>query len=164
MELQLIDICNNRNSVKFLKRCSQMDARFIVIGGAALCYHGIREPGSIKDLDIYIEPEMENVKKLMHVFQYIGVELVTDPIKMCQIDMKISIINEEFQIDILSPKENEVFDELYERSLTFDMLYPGIRIAHTSDIIKMKERAVSITKQRLDVHAKDLRALKSDFS
>jgi len=157
--LTLSEICNNKHSVKFLKRASQFDVRFIVIGGAALCYHGLRPENSIKDLDIYIDPVYENVEQLLQVFQFFDINLVSDPSDMCRADMKIRIHNEFLNIDILSPRIDGTFDGMYNRAIEFDGLYPRIKMLAIEDMINIKKRTVEEVTARLRVHEEDLERL-----
>ena len=43
--MHLSELCNNRLNVKFIKRAAQMELEFIVIGGAAMYFHGGRDKG-----------------------------------------------------------------------------------------------------------------------
>jgi len=65
-------------------------ARYIVIGGHAVIFHGyLREA---KDLDIWIEPSQENAQRVAHALSSIGVFLTADQIaRLSQPDLKMPI-------------------------------------------------------------------------
>jgi hypothetical protein len=54
----------------FLKLCLDHEVRFLVIGGIAVVYHG--HPRLTLDLDIWIEPTVENGARIIRVLKDFG--------------------------------------------------------------------------------------------
>ncbi|MRX26866.1 hypothetical protein [Kangiella sp. HZ709] len=154
--MHISELCSNRHNIKFIRRAAQLEVDYIIIGGAAIYYHGGRHLGGVDDIDIYIRPSLENIKKLTHVFQFFDMKLVSDPEKMLKPYARLAIKTHNVNMDIITPREFEPFDELLQRAHIFSPTDPFVRILSKQDLVVHKENAVENTRNRLAVHQKDL--------
>lgn len=90
MTLSHLDVYRSLNSHK---------VRYLVIGGLAVNLYGL--PRSTKDMDIFIEHQIENCKKLLQAFKSInlGTANLTDAQKI--FDNEVTIFDDVIRIDVL---------------------------------------------------------------
>lgn len=60
----------NQDFKEFIQLLNEHDARYLIIGGYAVAFHG--HPRYTKDLDIWIEPDQENAGKLLRALAQFG--------------------------------------------------------------------------------------------
>jgi hypothetical protein len=60
----------NQDFKEFIKLLKEHEVRYLVIGGYAVALHG--HPRYTKDLDIWVEMELNNAKRLMDVLKVFG--------------------------------------------------------------------------------------------
>ena len=157
--MHLSELCSNRYNIKFIKRLAQYEVEFIIIGGAAIYYHGGREPEDVNDIDIYVKPDLDNINKLTEVFQFFNLKLVTDPKRLLNPYARLAINTNTVNIDIITPRDFEPFEELEARACEFDSMHPYILILGKEDCLTHKQITVNNVKERLAVHQKDLEFL-----
>jgi len=64
----------NSDFKDLLRSLHECDVRYLVAGGYAVIHHS--QPRYTKDIDIWLEPEPENARKLMQAFRIFGIPMV----------------------------------------------------------------------------------------
>jgi hypothetical protein len=113
------------------------DARFMVIGGHAVSYHGY--PRFTKHLDIWIERCPENAEKIVSALKAFGLdfeglskEMFTDESRMTQMG------REPNRVDILHTIKGVQFAECYDRSARAIIDGTPIPIISKEDLLSNK--------------------------
>jgi len=97
---------------EFIELLNALEARYLVVGAYAVAYHGY--PRYTRDLDLFVEPSVENAKRLMAVVEEFGFAelgfLLSD---FTQPDQVIQLGVEPNRIDILTFRSGVSFDEAW---------------------------------------------------
>jgi len=97
---------------EFIELLNALEARYLVVGAYAVAYHGY--PRYTRDLDLFVEPSVENAKRLMAVVEEFGfAELGLVLSDFTQPDQVIQLGVEPNRIDILTFRSGVSFDEAW---------------------------------------------------
>lgn len=105
------------NIKKFVKLANHFDVKMIMIGGAAVNFHGYQRHSA--DVDFWIDTTEENFVKLVKVFTEMGFEITDFPSdvknQLQNISIKFSPIDLDLEL-ITNFSVNKTFDQAYEDS------------------------------------------------
>lgn len=121
-----------------LYRClARYRVRYLLIGGAAVVIYGI--PRNTLDIDIAIEPDIENAKRLFKALDDAGFGTIhlTSPEKI--VKNELSVFNDFIRLDILTKPKAIDFKKAWERRVIKRISGTPISLASISDIIRCKK-------------------------
>lgn len=102
------------NIKKFVKLANHFDVKMIMIGGAAVNFHGYQRHSA--DVDFWIDTTEENFVKLVKVFTEMGFEITDFPSdvknQLQNISIKFSPIDLDLEL-ITNFSVNKTFDQAY---------------------------------------------------
>lgn len=139
--------------VEFFRSAEKFRLRFLMVGGAAVNFHGYRRHSA--DVDLWIEPAPANFEKLARVLKAMGYGDVEFPDQVLgaeqNISMKISPMQEIELITRFDP--GCTFDEAWERSKVVEVsgfIIAKYHVLAYDDLIASKERSAR-PKDLLDI-------------
>lgn len=147
----------NEDYKEMLQLLSEEDVKFIVVGAYALAAHGF--PRATGDIDIWIEPEINNVKKVMNVLKRFGCplfELTIDDLLIKGTVFQIGVAPR--RIDIITSIDGVEFSEAWDDCVKVQVEGIQIPILSLDKLIKNKE-STGREKDALDL--KNLKKIKN---
>ena len=148
-------------NVEIVRQLDLVRARFLVVGGAAVAVHGCRAPHEVDDLDLLIEPTLENAELVVGVLPAGGAQALFEPIALTRPLQHIRIRGLQGRLDILTPGPGIRFRDLLERSIPAVHGQVPVRVIAVDDLISMKEVAVARDPTNRDKHQRDLDCLRA---
>lgn len=115
------------------------DVRYLVIGGIAANIHGV--PRATFDLDVTIEPTLDNAKNLLTALLeagYVTAELTT-PEKV--LSHEITIFKDKVRIDVQTKTPGIVFEDAWLRKDTVSFKSQPIHVVCRGDLVASKKAA-----------------------
>jgi predicted nucleotidyltransferase len=130
----------NRHFAEMLRALSDANVEYLVIGSAAVAAHGFVR--STKDIDIWIRPSRENVKRVWRALADFGAPLE----QLTPADLEIpgtvfQIGIDPIRIDLLTAVEPLEFDGAWTRRATFSEHGIDIHYLGKADLIASKRAA-----------------------
>lgn len=114
----------------FITNCSKFDVKMLLVGGAAVNYHGYRRHSA--DIDFWIEPSAENLERLRNALINMGYAIDAFPKKVLAQEQNISIkfSPADFDIELITRFTiNKSFDEAYDQAIESQIEgYPVMRL------------------------------------
>jgi predicted nucleotidyltransferase len=124
--------------IEFVEFLNKHQVKYIVVGAYALSFHG--RPRNTGDLDIWIKPDAENVRRMVRVIADFGF----DQLRLTEDDfLRENYVTQlgypPLRIDILNAISGVDFDEAYNARVETDI--DGLQISFISakDFIKNKQ-------------------------
>lgn len=154
----------------FVRMLVNAQVEFLVVGGLAVVFHKCRDPQKVDDLDLLLNPSVENAERFVNVLSspnlkklYNLEELQPLPSvpQLARPNLDIPLkFDQMFCMDVLTPPEEVNFSELFSRS-EYALLNGSIpvRVISRSDLVEMKQRAVRMLTEDKKNHEDDLRCL-----
>lgn len=123
--------------LEFLKALIQHGVKFLIIGGQAAIYYGVRR--NTGDLDILVEPTRQNGEKLLLAFQ--EMKLVVEDVKPEEFEQQLflGLGFEPDAVDILSITPGVDFESAFRQSNVIEDSHVKLHIISLDDLIKNKE-------------------------
>lgn len=121
----------------FLKTLIDHRVRFLIIGGQAAIYYGVRR--GTGDLDLLIEPTRENGKKLLNAFQQLQLQVDDLQPEEFERPLFLGLGFEPDAVDILTITPGVDFKVAYENALTISDQSLSCKIISLKDLILNKE-------------------------
>ncbi len=123
--------------LEFLKALVHHGVKFLIIGGQAAIYYGVRR--NTGDLDILVEPTRQNGEKLLKAFQ--EMELVVEDIRPEEFEQQLflGLGFEPDAVDILSIAPGVDFNSAFKQSTVIEDSHVKLHIISLNDLIKNKE-------------------------
>jgi predicted nucleotidyltransferase len=132
----------NEDFVDFLTSLNDNDVEYILVGGYAVIFHGYNR--TTGDLDVWINPTVENYQKLMKAFLKFGLS----PFDMTEAKFLDITKNDVFTfgrtpvcIDILTKVSGLNFSETFSNAAHRNFSGIQVRIIDIRDLIKAKKAA-----------------------
>jgi predicted nucleotidyltransferase len=146
-------ISTDFNNADLLQRLTNNGVSFLLVGGAAVAFYGCRADRHLPELDILIDPAIENTNRVMAVLSAAGLTIsaqeLAGPKK--QLPVKLQL----FDMDILTPAADETFSAMVARAVEGTVNGNNVRVIGLTDLIAMKRSAASDTdtgeKHKLDL-------------
>jgi hypothetical protein len=109
---------NGNQDFRDLLQClNEAGARYLIVGAYAVIYH--TEPRYTKDLDIWVEPTLENAGKVWNALAQFGAPLADLTVAdLCNPDVVFQIGMEPNRIDIILDVEGLSFTEAWEERVS----------------------------------------------
>lgn len=148
---------SNANLVRELTRSA---VAFLVVGGYAVAWHKCRDIERIDDLDLLLDPALENVQKFVDAVSRVDSLTQISAQSVAKHDLHVRIKNHAFYLDVLTPKKDVDFQALLSRSesVTFQNNVTACVISRV-DLIEMKRSAIERLKVEAGKHERDLQCL-----
>ena len=122
---------------EFIELLNKNNVNYLLVGGYAVGYHS--RPRYTEDIDIWIEPSLENAKKIIHVLNKFGftgvsvsIEELIQPEKIIQLGLPPQ------RIDILTSIDGVNFNDAWERRIVDSFGDIPVFIISLKDLIKNK--------------------------
>lgn len=127
----------SKEHIRFLKSLIKFKVKFLIIGGHAAIYYGVRRTTS--DLDILIEPTQANGKKLLGAFSELNLEVPDIAPSEFEKDLVLSFGFEPDAIDIINYTPGIDIEAVFKNSISIDFSGIQVPMIDIRDLIKNKE-------------------------
>ncbi len=137
MKRQTTEIEFNENFREFIELLNSKKVRYLLVGGFAVGLHGY--PRYTGDLDIWIEPELQNGEKMVEVLNDFGFgSLKCKAEDFIKIDFVHQFGNVPIRIDVLTGVSGLDFNESYKQKKRMKLGGVWINVVHLNDLKKNK--------------------------
>jgi hypothetical protein len=142
---------------RILRKFLLHDVDFVLIGGHAVVFYGVRR--TTADIDILVRPTLENGEKILKAFK--SLKLETEEILAIDFtsDQVFTFGMEPDAVDILTFSKGVALDEVFENAMTTKIDDLVIRIIDIRDLLKNKEQIRRSSEKNL-VDQQDVLALR----
>ncbi len=127
----------SKEHIRFLKSLIKFKVKFLIIGGHAAIYYGVRRTTS--DLAILIEPTEVNRKKLLGAFSELNLEVPDIAPSEFEKDLVLSFGFEPDAIDIINYTPGIDIEAVFKNSISIDFSGIQVPMIDIRDLIKNKE-------------------------
>jgi predicted nucleotidyltransferase len=149
------------NNADLLRRLADSGVSFLLVGGGAVASYGCRDDLYLPELDILIDPAIENAKRVIGVLSATGMQLWISAADLAGPKKQLPVKQLLFDMDILTPAAEESFPAILERSGRVIVSEVEVRIIARDDLIAMKRSAADDPKSDVGKHKRDLDCLES---
>lgn len=152
-------ISTDFNNADLLRRLSDGGISFVLVGGGAVAAYGCRADLHLPELDILIDPTIENAERVLAVLAAAGMQLWIGPTDLAGPKKQLPVKQLLFDMDILTPAAGESFHAILGRS---DCTMVGdlkVRVVARDDLIAMKREVVNKQEPGSEKHKRDLECL-----
>jgi hypothetical protein len=125
----------------------------LVIGGIAAVLYGV--PRATFDLDVLIEPTLENAKRLLQAMSEAGLGTASLASADEVLSTEITIFTDRIRLDVQTSTPGIVFDEAWQRRVTMNYKGQSLEVVSLADLIASKRASGR------DVDLEDVRILTS---
>ena len=127
----------NSDLIELLQILRKNEVKFLIVGAYAVIQY--TEPRYTKDIDIWVDPSVENSEKVWIALTEFGAPLEQVNIKDFQDDNNVFQIGvEPNRIDILMGVDNLTFNNAWESSNVFEFETVQVKILDIDDLIRSK--------------------------
>jgi len=125
---------------ELLKLFNKHKIKYCIIGAFALAFHA--QPRYTKDMDIIVEPTVENGKKIVTALAEFGFEsLKLSPEEFCQPDRFIQLGYEPVRVDLITSIEGLLFQKIWKNRKIGTYGKARVFFIGLDDLIQSKEIA-----------------------
>ena len=152
-------ISTDFNNADLLRRISEGGVSFVLVGGGAVAAYGCRADLYLPELDILIDPTIDNAQRVLTVLSEAGMQLWIGPTDLAGPKKQLPVKQLLFDMDILTPAADERFPAILgrsERTMVGDL---EVRVIARDDLIAMKREVVSKQEPGSEKHKRDLECL-----
>jgi hypothetical protein len=107
-----ISIITKSGNVESVRQLQQAGASFLIVGGVAVAVHGCRDFTDVDDLDIMIDPQIENTGKVMSALTASHIDVQFDASTLANPAKLIHVKVLHYWLDLLTPEGGVDFAEL----------------------------------------------------
>ena len=129
------------------------DVRYLVIGGIAAVLYGV--PRATFDLDVLIEPTLENTQRLLQAMSEAGLGTASLASADEVLSKEITIFTDRIRLDVQTSTPGIVFEEAWQRRVTMNYRGQVLEVVSLTDLIASKRASGR------DVDLEDVRILTS---
>jgi hypothetical protein len=105
---------------EFLQLLNERKVKYLLVGGYAVILHGY--PRYTGDIDIWIQPDSKNAKKIMKVLDDYGFGSLNLNLEtFTQTDQIIQLGREPNRIDLITSVDGVTFEECYNQKVIFEV-------------------------------------------
>ena len=139
----------NRDFVEMLSALSAAGVEFLIVGAHALAAHGtVRATG---DMDIWVNPTIENAQRVMNALHVFGAPLFDLTIAdLTRRDTVFQIGQEPCRIDVLTGISGVQWDDAWNRRMAIEIERIPVSVLGREDFVTNK-RAAGRPKDRIDL-------------
>ena len=127
----------SKEHIRFLKALLKFDVKFLIIGGHAAIYHGVRRTTS--DLDILVEPTQSNGEKIIAALHSLKLDVPEISPSEFETNLVLSFGLEPDAVDIINYTPGLDFATIYKNSMLADFFDFHVRMLDIRDLIRNKE-------------------------
>ncbi len=127
----------SKEHIRFLKTLIKFDVKFLIIGGHAAIYHGVRRTTS--DLDILIQPTKVNGEKIIISLKSLKLDVPEILPVEFETNLILSFGLEPDGVDILNFTPGVDFEVVYKNAVLVDFSGLSVRMIDIRDLIRNKE-------------------------
>jgi len=131
-------ISTDFNNADLLRRLSDSGVSFVLVGGGAVAAYGCRDDLYLPELDILIDPAIENAERVLGVLSATGMQLWITAAHLAGPKKQLPVKQLLFDMDILTPATDESFLAILERSGQVMVGDLEVRVIARDDLIAMK--------------------------
>lgn len=128
---------HSKEHIRFLKSLLKFNVKFLIIGGHASIYYGVRRTTS--DLDILIEPTQDNGKKLLAAFSDLNLEVPEILPSEFEKNLVLAFGFEPDAIDIINYTPGVDIEAVFKNSVSVDFSGIKVPMMDIRDLVKNKE-------------------------
>jgi hypothetical protein len=153
------DISTHGGNMDLLRELRSHGVVFLIVGGAAVAAYRCRDETHIDEIDILIDPTIENCGRVIAALTASGVGIPFSPSDLAQPNKRVPIHSMQHDADIMTPKPDKDFADLIGRSVSATMIDIDVPVIGISDLIDMKRLAAQESEDSAK-HQRDLDRLK----
>jgi hypothetical protein len=156
----LVALLGKASNRRLVVGLTSAGVEFVVIGGVALAYHGIRDPFEVDDLDLLLEPNKKTAETVTSALSAVlpNHGVVKEAIKP---GSKIVFrVPNSFYADLIFGEEIEKAPEIIDGSILVMVGSTALRVASIGHLRTMKERVVENLRQELKTLERNLNEFK----
>lgn len=112
------------------------DVRYLVIGGIAAVLYGV--PRATFDLDVLIEPTLENTQRLLQAMSEAGLGTASLASADEVLSKEITIFTDRIRLDVQTSTPGIVFEEAWQRRVTMNYRGQVLEVVSLTDLIASK--------------------------
>jgi hypothetical protein len=127
----------SKEHIHFLKTLIKFNVAFLIIGGHAAIYHGVRRTTS--DLDILVRPTKSNGEKIIASLKSLKLDVPEILPSEFESKLVLSFGLEPDGVDILNFTPGIDFEAVYKNSVLADFSGLSVRMIDIRDLIRNKE-------------------------
>lgn len=125
------------------------DVKYLVIGGIAAVLYGV--PRATFDLDVLIEPTLDNVNRLLQAMVEAGLGTASLANSEDVLSKEITIFTDRIRLDVQTSTPGIVFEQAWRRRVTMNYKGQALEVVSLADLIASK-RASGRDVDLEDVH------------
>ena len=152
-------ISTDFNNADLLHRLSDSGVSFVLVGGGAVAAYGCRDDLYLPELDILIDPAIENAERVIGVLSAAEVRLWIRAADLAGPKKQLPVKQLLFDMDILTPAADENFPAILARSGLVMVGDLEVRVIGRDDLIAMKREVVNKQEPGSEKHKRDLECL-----
>jgi predicted nucleotidyltransferase len=152
-------ISTDFNNADLLRKFTDQGVSFLLVGGGAVAFYGCRERSHLSELDILIDPTIENAKRIMVVLSAAGIQLWITAEDLAGPKKQLPVKQLLFDIDILTPAVDENFSAMLATSVQGKVGDIEVRVIGRDDLISMKRVAANDPNSDAEKHRRDVDCL-----
>jgi predicted nucleotidyltransferase len=154
-------ISTDFNNANLLRRFADGGVSFVLVGGGAVAAYGCRDHSYLTELDILIDPAIENAKRVIGVLSSTGMQLQITAADLAGPKKQLPVKQMLFDMDILTPAADESFPAILARSGRVMVGDVEVRVIARHDLIAMKREAANKEEPGSEKHKRDLGCLET---
>jgi predicted nucleotidyltransferase len=152
-------ISTDFNNGDLLRGLRDSGVSFVPVGGGAVAAYGCRDDLYLPELDVLIDPAIENAERVIGVLSATGIRLWISAADLAGPKKQLPVKQLLFDMDILTPGAEESFPAILERSRHVWVGAVEVRIIARDDLIAMKRVAANKPEPESEKHKRDLECL-----
>lgn len=125
--------------LQLFKSLSSHGVEYLLIGGVAVIAYGF--PRTTKDIDIYINPTVENAKRCLEALEEYGFGTVALTTAEKLAATEVTIFKDFIRLDVLTRVKGIEFDTAWRRKVLFEVDQVRIPALSKEDLISSKQAA-----------------------
>ena len=122
--------------LKLFESLNKKNVEYLLIGGTLAIAYGV--PRVTKDIDLFLNPTLENATRLLSSLQELGMETaaLTNPEDICSTE--ITIFKDFVRLDVLTKVKGLEFSEVWQNKVYLSLDKVMIPALSIEDLIKAK--------------------------
>lgn len=127
----------SKEHTRFIKSLIANKVKFMIVGGMASMFYGVRR--NTGDLDIFIEPDAENGERLIEALKELKLKLPEIKKEEFEKELVLAFGFEPDAVDIINHAPGIEFETAYKHAQTVTLSKLKVKMIDIHDLIKNKE-------------------------
>jgi predicted nucleotidyltransferase len=157
--LMLSEISTDFKNADLLRKLTDSGVSFVLAGGGAVAAYGCRDDSYLPELDILIDPTLDNAQRVLAVLSAAGMQLWIGPTDLAGPKKQLPVKQLLFNMDILTPAASEIFPAILERSGRVMVGDLEVIVIARDHLIAMKREVANKQEPGSEKHQRDLECL-----